>query len=90
VLGQFFSVEIQASDRNSAVAVSTQTSAADMPAPAFTAVELQDGQIILRWPSPGILQSAEQLDGPWTDIPEATSPYGVSITKPAEFYRIGH
>jgi len=43
-------------DQNSAAAVPTQTSAADMQAPAFTAVELQNGQIILRWRSPGMLQ----------------------------------
>jgi hypothetical protein len=55
---------------------------------SFTAVELLDDQIILRWSGGGILQSAEQLEGPWTDLPGADSPRAIPLSKPAEFYRI--
>jgi hypothetical protein len=54
----------------------------------FTAVELQDGQIVLRWSGAAVLQRAEQVDGPWTDVQGASSPLTIPLTKPAEFYRI--
>jgi hypothetical protein len=37
--------------------------------------------------SGGTLQGADDLDGPWTDIPGATSPYCVPASEARRFYR---
>jgi len=42
--------------------------------------------VIIRWDC-GILQSADDLNGPWTDVPGATSPYAVATTGTQKFYR---
>jgi hypothetical protein len=42
--------------------------------------------IMITWGC-GILQSASNLNGPWTDVPGATSPYFVAASQAAQFYR---
>jgi hypothetical protein len=42
--------------------------------------------IIITWGC-GILQSASTLNGPWSDVPGATSPYCVATSQAAQFYR---
>ncbi|MBI4663729.1 MAG: hypothetical protein HY735_33425 [Verrucomicrobia bacterium] len=54
----------------------------------FISVEMANGRVILRWDGQGVLQAAEEVIGPWRDIPNAFSPHAVSITKPKAFYRI--
>ena len=44
-------------------------------------------QIQLTWPS-GTLQSADQAAGPYSDIPDATSPYLVAPSAAQQFYRV--
>ncbi len=56
--------------------------------PGFTAVEIQDGQMILHWSGGGILEVSEQAEGPWREVPDSASPFTVSTAKPSEFYRI--
>jgi hypothetical protein len=48
--------------------------------------------ITLQWQAPdAILQSADSVNGPYTDVPQAFSPYNVSPMKTAKFYRYrGH
>ena len=46
------------------------------------------GQIVLHWAAGGLLQKAEQVDGPWTDVEGVTSPHVIPLTKLAEFFRI--
>jgi hypothetical protein len=41
----------------------------------------------IRWGSDGVLQHADTLDGPWTDVAGATSPYTVP-QGPMKFYRL--
>jgi hypothetical protein len=44
--------------------------------------------IIITWNCGGVLQSADNLIGPWTDIPGATSPYAVATSAAHKFYRV--
>jgi hypothetical protein len=43
--------------------------------------------ITLTWPD-GILQEADNVLGPYSDLPLATSPYTVSVIGPHKFYRL--
>jgi hypothetical protein len=43
--------------------------------------------ICVRWNCGGVLQSADDITGPWTDIPGATSPYCVPASEARRFYR---
>lgn len=54
----------------------------------FSAVEMEDGQMILRWSGQAILEVADQVEGPWTPIPHAASPHAVVTSNPSGFYRI--
>ena len=57
----------------------------------ITAPELQfqagGGQFELAWPT-GILQSAPAIEGPYNDVPGASSPFVVAPSNPQEFFRI--
>jgi hypothetical protein len=47
--------------------------------------------IILTWQAPdGILQSADSVKGPYTDVPGGASPHSVSVQQTAKFYRYRH
>ncbi len=59
------------------------------PAPNFpVTLNFQTGtnRVDLAWPS-GVLQSATNVSGPWSDIGGATSPYAVTPNEPQRFYR---
>jgi len=43
--------------------------------------------VIIRWECGGTLQSATDPNGPWTDVPGATSPYAVATGSVQMFYR---
>jgi hypothetical protein len=42
----------------------------------------------LRWGSVGVLQSADLITGPWTDVPSAASPFVVTPSATKKFYRL--
>ncbi len=44
--------------------------------------------IIVTWTCGGTLQYADDLSGPWFDLPGATSPYCVATTTAKKFYRV--
>lgn len=44
-------------------------------------------QLILSWPSGGMLLEATNLTGPWTTNLSATSPFSITPTRPQKFYR---
>ena len=44
--------------------------------------------VIVRWSYGGTLQGAENADGPYTDIPGATSPYCSPASDPQKFFRV--
>jgi hypothetical protein len=45
------------------------------------------GSYVLTWPCGGMLQSAPTLQGPWTDLPDAVSPYAMPACASNSFYR---
>jgi hypothetical protein len=49
-----------------------------------------DGTLTLVWNAPGniILQQADNVTGPWTPMPGATSPFTISGASAAKFYRL--
>jgi hypothetical protein len=53
-------------------------------------VLLQDGNVIVSWSEPGILQEAEKVTGPWNDVAGAGSPHAVAPDSRAMFYRVRH
>jgi Concanavalin A-like lectin/glucanases superfamily/Immunoglobulin domain/Immunoglobulin I-set domain len=44
-------------------------------------------QVRITWPS-GVLQSADVVTGPYSDVPSATSPYTISPSAAKKFYRV--
>ena len=65
-----------------------RTTSPESPDAGFTAEELKDGQIVLRWAGGGMLQRAEQVDGPATessssDIRPACGRFGFFSRSPA-------
>lgn len=54
----------------------------------FTAVEIDDRVMVLRWSGNAVLEVADHVEGPWMPIPHAASPHAVPTTKPSGFYRI--
>jgi autotransporter-associated beta strand protein len=57
------------------------------PAETLAVTNPGDGQMQLAWDY-GTLQSATNVDGPYDDITDATSPYTLSMTNTQQFYRI--
>ncbi len=55
--------------------------------PVRVTVQWQGKQVRLSWPA-GTLQSAGQVTGPYTNITTATSPYTLSPTNAAQFFRV--
>jgi hypothetical protein len=51
-------------------------------------VEHSGNDLILTWPSGGVLQAAPFAAGTYTNVTGASSPYPVSPTGPALFYRV--
>jgi hypothetical protein len=48
---------------------------------------IQSGQMRIEWLG-GTLQTASDLEGPWNDIPNATSPYLAPVVSPKQFFRV--
>jgi hypothetical protein len=49
----------------------------------------QSGTLSLTWPGSGVLQSAPEVTGIYTNIPGATSPFVIThLSEPAQFYRL--
>ena len=44
--------------------------------------------VLIKWECPGVLQGAIQADGPYVDIPGATSPYSSPESDPRKFFRV--
>jgi hypothetical protein len=57
------------------------------PPPANLAVQLIGGQVRVTW-SNGVLQSADNVTGPYSDVGGASSPYVTNPTAAKKFYRI--
>jgi hypothetical protein len=57
------------------------------PGKKFTSFTRSGDNLVLTW-NEGILESADSVNGPWTPVPNATSPFTVTITGPGKFYRL--
>lgn len=55
---------------------------------ATLSIQHSNGQLILTWPDGGVLQSASQPTGPYSDITNAASPFMAAPTGQQEYYRI--
>jgi hypothetical protein len=55
--------------------------------PGSVKVSRAGGSISIEWTGGVPLQRATDLNGPWTDIPNATSPHTVQDPAPRQFYR---
>jgi len=56
--------------------------------PRIDSVELIDDMVAFTYDDTQILQRAERLDGPWTDVPDAGSPYSIDPAARIEFFRL--
>ncbi len=58
--------------------------------PVFSGPTVVNGQLILNWTGAGTLQSAPEVTGEWTNVPNGTSPFTNTIVPevPRLFYRI--
>jgi hypothetical protein len=60
-----------------------------LPPPPTLSIISIGSQMVLTWPNPGyLLQSAPNIDGPFTTVPGAMSPYLGTIAAPREFFRL--
>jgi hypothetical protein len=81
----FFSIIV--TDNGSPSLSATQTFAVTVYLPPTITVEVGNSQIQLAWPR-GTLQQADEVNGPYFDIPGATSPYAATPSATRQFYRI--
>lgn len=60
------------------------------PTPLVFDVQIRfvDGQIVLQWDAPGILQRASQVNGPYEDVLNASSPYAFVPDGSQSFWRV--
>jgi large repetitive protein len=69
--------------------ISVSVSSAVTPIPLT--VSVASGHPVITWTNASFnLQSATNVFGPWTTISGATSPYSISTTNPAGFFRLVH
>ncbi|MFM1941592.1 MAG: hypothetical protein RI897_574 [Verrucomicrobiota bacterium] len=51
-------------------------------------IGVSGGDLSLSWTAGSVLESAPTLEGPWTEVAGATSPYTVQPTEAAAFFRV--
>jgi hypothetical protein len=58
--------------------------------PSFSILEIstQAGQIVLEWTGDFVLQTSPNANGPWTDVPDATSPYQTDASASQLFFSL--
>jgi hypothetical protein len=55
----------------------------------FDSIERVGKDVVIKWSGGGVLQSADNIKGPWTDVPGApTSPLTVQPTDAVKFYQL--
>ncbi|MBI4663706.1 MAG: hypothetical protein HY735_33310 [Verrucomicrobia bacterium] len=62
-------------------------SSGEAPAAALAATR-QGNNVVISWTASGTLQAADEVIGPWTDVPGAKSPQTVAIAGLRKFYRL--
>jgi hypothetical protein len=56
--------------------------------PPKLVVQNQQGNLILQWSGSGILQSASSPGGPYSDLPDAKSPFSIAPTAAQMYFRV--
>lgn len=56
-------------------------------APFNLSFQISRGQLVLSWPQ-GVLQSADDVKGSYSDLTNAFSPYSVPLSRLRQFYRV--
>ena len=56
--------------------------------PRITSIQAQAGAVRIDWAGGGTLQSAPAVNGPWSVVPNAVSPYTSGATEAGKFYRV--
>ncbi len=51
-------------------------------------IQREDDKVILTWSTDATLQSAISLEGPWQNLPDATSPHRVTIKGSQKYFRL--
>jgi hypothetical protein len=58
------------------------------PLQPVLSASMSGGQFSISWSGGGILQYADQVTGPWSDLSAAASPYPAPMDRPQGFYRV--
>ena len=77
-------------DDDQAIAAYIPPDAIAEVSPATMSFLLQDGNVIVSWTEPGVLQEAENVTGPWNDVAGVGSSHAVAPDSSAMFYRVRH
>lgn len=64
------------------------TGSARIVTPDRLTAKLVSGKLVISWSQPGTLQQKDTLNGTWSDVPSAASPYQVDPTGASKFYRL--
>jgi hypothetical protein len=59
-----------------------------IPEMRFTSIRKEGVAVVLQWEGAGNLQAADQVAGPWTDVPGASSPHQVTPAEAQGFFRL--
>jgi hypothetical protein len=54
----------------------------------FDSIERVGKDVVIKWSGGGVLQSADNIKGPWTDVTGATSPLTIQPTEAVKFYQL--
>lgn len=83
--GDSFRLEILQGDF---VSVQFSITTFEAPPPTRLSIELTDSGAALTWQGSATLQESADIDGPWTDVANATTPHAVTIDSAQKFYRL--
>jgi hypothetical protein len=66
----------------------TAATSSSRPFRATMTIRREDQDMIISWEGSGVLESAEQVNGSYTGVNGATSPYVTKPVESARFYRV--
>ena len=66
----------------------TNVTTPTLPLGQIGVAPISGGQAAIYWYPPGTLQSTTALNGSWTNVPAATSPYVIPATGGSQFFRL--
>jgi hypothetical protein len=66
----------------------TTPSVPSLPLGKIAISSVSGGQTVIVWESPGTLQASTNLNGSWTSLPAAVSPYVIPAMGTQQFFRL--